>query len=246
MKQCPTCNRSYADETLTYCLDDGSSLTTPYAPQETMRISILPTPYLPPTEVLPSTQPPSKQVRQRSNSLLFILAILLALVIGGGVVALIKFGNKEATPSSSSTTPTSTPTPNKGQANDTPTLTDQGVRNLISRWVTAQNSKNITAYQSCYGASFEGIKRTASGRSSSYDRNGWMSDRWRMIRAAEGLNVEVKNMNVNIQGDTATVEFDQYYRSLRYSDWGPKVIKVKMSPAGEKIVYEELKASYPL
>jgi hypothetical protein len=67
-----------------------------------------------------------------------------------------------------------------------------------------------------------------------------------MISQIGGLEVDVKNMRILIEGDTATVEFDQYYHSGSYSDWGPKVLKIKATPDGEKIVYEELKASYSL
>ena len=42
MKQYPTCNRTYTDETLTYCLDDGSTLVAQYVPEATMRLSVPP------------------------------------------------------------------------------------------------------------------------------------------------------------------------------------------------------------
>lgn len=35
MKSCPTCNRTFADDTLTFCLVDGSILSAPYDPQTT-------------------------------------------------------------------------------------------------------------------------------------------------------------------------------------------------------------------
>jgi hypothetical protein len=72
-----------------------------------------------------------------------------------------------------------------------------------------------------------------------------MVDRRRMFYV-ESPTIEIKNMVIQINGDTATVEFDQYYRSARYSDWGPKIMKIKATTAGEKIIYEDLKASYPL
>jgi hypothetical protein len=37
MKSCPTCNRTYPDDTLAFCLIDGSVLSAPYDPQETRR-----------------------------------------------------------------------------------------------------------------------------------------------------------------------------------------------------------------
>ena len=38
MKSCPTCNRTYPDDTLAFCLIDGSVLSAPYDPAETRRI----------------------------------------------------------------------------------------------------------------------------------------------------------------------------------------------------------------
>ena len=35
MKSCPTCNRTYPDDTLAFCLMDGSVLSAPYDPSET-------------------------------------------------------------------------------------------------------------------------------------------------------------------------------------------------------------------
>jgi hypothetical protein len=36
MKACPTCNRTYADDTFTFCLNDGALLSAPYDPQATL------------------------------------------------------------------------------------------------------------------------------------------------------------------------------------------------------------------
>ena len=38
MKRCPTCDRTYADDTTTFCLNDGSLLSAPYDPQATLHI----------------------------------------------------------------------------------------------------------------------------------------------------------------------------------------------------------------
>src|SRR5215210_4894611 len=38
MKACPTCKRTYADETLAFCLVDGSVLSAPYDPHETLHL----------------------------------------------------------------------------------------------------------------------------------------------------------------------------------------------------------------
>jgi hypothetical protein len=38
MKSCPTCNRTYSDNTITFCLVDGTILSAPYDPEATQRI----------------------------------------------------------------------------------------------------------------------------------------------------------------------------------------------------------------
>lgn len=51
MKICPGCNRTYADETIDFCLDDGESLTDPYNADKSRSLppTMLPSPA--PTEV---------------------------------------------------------------------------------------------------------------------------------------------------------------------------------------------------
>jgi TonB family protein len=52
MKSCPTCNRTFSDETLSFCLVDGAILSAPFDPHATL---IIPEPRQtepPPTEVL--------------------------------------------------------------------------------------------------------------------------------------------------------------------------------------------------
>ena len=113
MKICPTCNRTYADETLTFCLDDGSTLSTTFSQRETERISASRNTDPAPTEVLypglrpdaitppltrtipslqspiyPEKQPPQPQEKRSNRTGLVlvmgvILGAILALVIAG-------------------------------------------------------------------------------------------------------------------------------------------------------------------
>ena len=124
-------------------------------------------------------------------------------------------------------------------------LTDKDVQNLIKFWENAQDAGDFEGYRNCYAKPFKGVK-TVSKSSREYDYDEWMNDRRKMFDKAVGLDVEIKNLQISITGETATAEFEQYHRSKNYSDWGPKVFKVKQTPAGAKIVYELLKASYPL
>lgn len=117
MKQCPACSRTYADDSTTYCLDDGSLLSAAYDPDATQRIPArltnpAPTEVLttnpPPAGAWPSYPLPAPPVR-RSNRSMFVIIALLVVLIGVGIFAVVKFGQKP-TPTSSSELPTNTST----------------------------------------------------------------------------------------------------------------------------------------
>jgi hypothetical protein len=54
MKKCPKCNRTYADDAFTFCLEDGALLSAPYDPKE-KPVSTIQTGGPPPTVALPSS-----------------------------------------------------------------------------------------------------------------------------------------------------------------------------------------------
>ncbi len=267
MKQCSKCNQVYADDSLNFCLSDGAVLLPPYDSEPTL---VLSPPLLNTPSAIGSPSQSQHHSRQGVSPLFAYAAVgLLALLIGGGIVVWLKSDPKTtASVTNQHTMPTTVNstqqnsseakdgsrvnrnqiTPRESQT-DTVTLpppTMESIQSLMNRWENAQDTGNFTAYESCYEYSFKGVLRTTSGQVKVYGFNEWMRDRRRMINQTGGVEIDVRNMHVRIDGDTATVEFDQYYRSGSYSDWGPKVIKIKSNPDGEKIIYEELKASYSL
>src|SRR5438128_10278734 len=56
MKQCPACRRTYDDETLNFCLEDGATLLASYDPQATWVAPSTADDISFPTEILPSEQ----------------------------------------------------------------------------------------------------------------------------------------------------------------------------------------------
>jgi hypothetical protein len=60
MKSCPSCNRTYSDDTITFCLVDGSVLSAPYDPNQTRRIPEPRTTQAAATEILPSASSGSR------------------------------------------------------------------------------------------------------------------------------------------------------------------------------------------
>ena len=287
MKRCPTCNRTYADETITFCLDDGSLLSAPYDPDKTIPNTPRHSFESAPTEVLwsrssasqrPSEPPidslaskPTSVYRHRegeNNVLKYLLIGLLALFAGAGLFALLstRVNNPvqqpvvppqpNVTTSINPSTPITTASTNpiNNQPNtlvERPNeialqITEESVRTLMDLWVQAQNSRSFSTYQACYDPSFVGVKTVKNGHSQTYGYSSWMADRRKMLSQAINLSVQMTNVRIRINGDAAVVEFDQYYRSLKYSDWGPKEVRMKMTPSGARIVYEILKDSHPL
>jgi hypothetical protein len=59
MKSCPTCNRTFSDETLSFCLVDGAILSAPFDPHATLTIPEPRQTEPPPTEVLRPEIPPT-------------------------------------------------------------------------------------------------------------------------------------------------------------------------------------------
>lgn len=118
MKRCPTCDRTYTDSSLNFCLEDGTPLTTdapPVDPNATIRYpSARDTSEPPPTEIYrpqppvvsprPTTPPPppppaapqwtapplSAPPAKKSNAIWWILGALAAFfIIGGGLLVMV-------------------------------------------------------------------------------------------------------------------------------------------------------------
>lgn len=129
MKYCPQCKRTYSDDSLRFCLDDGTVLardpnaTLPYGPATYDAV--------PPTEVFSSPAPPARQTPTISSSLrperpseagagsrssnpiltagVISIAVLLLILTAVGVAFVYKYGkgsDSVASPGAVSPTPT--------------------------------------------------------------------------------------------------------------------------------------------
>lgn len=102
MKRCPSCNRNYTDETLLYCLEDGTPLVADQTTAPTLMMPAEPpptiaydtgrvtTPTVPPawtTTTPPPTAPPQQQKRKVWPWVLGVLVVLL--IFGGGLIAAV-------------------------------------------------------------------------------------------------------------------------------------------------------------
>ena len=87
MKRCPTCTRTYADDTLAFCLDDGSTLISQHDPQETLRIPsarVTDWPLSPPAT--PAPQVGNTKTRWPIFALVGVVLLLLLIGVAGVLI----------------------------------------------------------------------------------------------------------------------------------------------------------------
>ncbi len=144
MKICPACNRTYADETLNFCLDDGSTLsyssnsnkrslpvTRPGGPAPTEILNPGPTPSEsgsplittiqsphPPQLYSPTPQAPPKVPGKRSWPI--AIGICLVLLLGAGIVLGVIWLARENEPEEKVTNP-----PVKASPSPSATIADE-------------------------------------------------------------------------------------------------------------------------
>ena len=104
MKRCPQCQRTYVDDTLRFCLDDGLPLAAAFEPDAVERSPITNRVDPPPTEVLPS---PHQARRQALPAYVYLVApfliagLLLVLIVGTIFLVWLKSGSRSGSGSPS-------------------------------------------------------------------------------------------------------------------------------------------------
>ena len=120
-------------------------------------------------------------------------------------------------------------------------ITESEINEFISDWASNQTNKNISGYVDKYDYSFQGVKRTKSGKTIYLTYSEWVADRTKMYEGAIGLSVTYSDLQVKLLSEnTAEVRFQQYYTSKKYSDEGLKIIKLLKKNGIIKITNEEL------
>lgn len=105
------------------------------------------------------------------------------------------------------TPPKVEPTPEPAKENPKESVKDNGPAPLesVRAWAKAWSAKNVEGYLDYYADSF----KTPSGES----RKAWEQSRRERIRKPQPIKVEVNNAKVKLDGNHATVSFQQVYRS---------------------------------
>ena len=129
MKSCPKCNRKYEDDTLKFCLEDGTSLSfdtrdanpppTEIMPRGGPTLKSSADPTIPSYPNVESFRPPQSEVRPMNPVLTAgVIAIVLLLLALVGIAAFFVF--KQSGGDSAKTEPVSSPTAKQGSPMSSP------------------------------------------------------------------------------------------------------------------------------
>src|SRR2546423_11575055 len=163
MKRCPKCQRSYNDDTLRFCLEDGASLATITREVEPPPTAILsrepatqkssaPTiPSYPNLNVTPAAVTPARQSNSILTAGVVVIALLLLALVGIAAFYVIRqSGSSESTQVNPSSSPTAKPTATSSEK-VTPTDRDDIVSstpsNSVPLKITASSSSVRLAVQ---------------------------------------------------------------------------------------------------
>lgn len=184
MKSCPTCNRTYPDDTLAFCLIDGSVLSAPYDPKTKQQQANEP----PPTEWLhstpgrPETAPPRLQPTMPNSAPVYAvdrqpgsnssgkkwLAVGIAafMVLIAGVVLLFVGSAWVASPNSKPELKSEVPDSNKTSESTPVSESSPEKLDVAGRWVGISDESpatlviNISDNDSYEGIETVGISKT--------------------------------------------------------------------------------------
>lgn len=144
---------------------------------------------------------------------------------------------KEPKPDRSPDRPSVPATPIEPEKEEIPDIERSQVVDLVKQWLKAQNEGEFSTYLDVYADTMVGIKRVGQ-EVSEFDRDGWERDRKRMFD--DGVEVSITEPEVRVSPRLAVVEFEQTFKSGKFTDRGPKRLVIQAMPAGPRIIREEM------
>lgn len=213
MKQCPRCNRNYADETLSYCLDDGAVLVKKYDPDATMISPYPPAPVVPPTvayerapvaATMPAQGPAivaASPAPARKSPWVIGILVFVALGVGLAIGGIIFRSSSSSSTVSSSTeperngSPVSTATPTPASSTSTPASAASATSPSPVEQSTAVQKSNCILYNDRSDLTVVNVREGCDQRNCELDAStkaGEYPDRT-PIRVIMGSNVRTTN-----------------------------------------------------
>lgn len=121
--------------------------------------------------------------------------------------------------------------------------TQPPVEATLSAWCEAQTGGDFKTYSALYDDTFKGIKRSKKRKAKSYDQKAWLKDRGKMFKKPLHVDCRAPKITMGDDGATASITFEQYWRSPTYADQGDKRLDLKKTDSGWVLVGEEMVTS---
>lgn len=259
MKICPNCDTRYTDETLQYCLQDGTRL-------QNADLSLV-GPENDPETIVRSRQEDisarSAVRRPRTGLIVLLTAFVTAvLLVLGGVGAWLLFrANSNAGMTNNSRIDNATPTPdhspspttsptanaNSGNTNVAANGTTpdpaaaararREITNFLGRWKSATESKDVDSYVDQYA------DKVAYYNNPSASRAEVQNDKRRAFARYDHIDIQISNINtaVDPDGETAVTTFDKEWEFVGEKESHGKVrseLRLRKIDGNWKIVGE--------
>jgi ketosteroid isomerase-like protein len=106
------------------------------------------------------------------------------------------------------------------------------VRSSVYAWCKSWQNRDIDTYMSFYSQNF---------RSKELDYRGWMQKKKRRFHMVGSLRVDISDLGVFVEGETAVARFIQRYQDSKISDVGEKTLSMIYTGGKWKIVAEAWK-----
>jgi hypothetical protein len=238
MKICPTCNNQYSDDTLRFCLQDGTPLVdafdsdTPTVVLDARPAPVTRDPAFPETAGgrRADTVPVASTVRPRSNTALIVALTAVGMLILfaiGGIGLWLYFQNKDngaanaatnlspknvATGTAApSTTPakTSTPTPDTNRSQTAPPVDDGEITEQVSARIAGWTADAESLDIDSHMAHYAPVVDYYTKPGSS--RSYIRSDKMRAFGRHDSISFDISDISVKTDpsGETATATFDK-------------------------------------
>lgn len=119
-----------------------------------------------------------------------------------------------------------------------PTLSpEEQIRNMLQDWLAAWQNKRLNSYMSFYAGDF---------KSGDLNKRAWQRKKAHLNKVYNTLKIHAKNIDIAVNGDTATVRFTQYYKSDWHSDVGVKTISLVKKKGRWQILREDWEPLVPM
>jgi hypothetical protein len=87
---------------------------------------------------------------------------------------------------------------------ETKNIPEEGVKNLVNKWLISWKSSDMKTYESCYASDFK-----SKGR----NLDTWVTQKNNANKKSTNINISIDQLQISVKENNATAEFTQYYSS---------------------------------